>query len=194
MSALLFLVLHLFTLPTVPEALEAPADRALYLAQHYWDNTPLSDTLVNAYPDEFEAFLVDYLTIVPMLDDDQQTAALKPLFAVATPLLRRYLTEAGSPVANAELYQHALRGLVGGMRHVEAHMRYKPHCPACAETMEELDHSDIIRRCIEEQQLTLRVHSTSDEPRILLFAPSGQCLSDNISVQELETILQEIEP
>lgn len=189
----IILALRLFTLPTIPEAIEAPADRALYLAEHYWDNTPLSDTLVTNQPDEFEHFLVDYLTILPLLSQEQQDEALRPLFAIATPLLRRYLTGEDSPVAAPDLYRHALVSLVQDLPHIDVHFRFRRNCDTCIQMMEQLDRSSVIRSSQNMQRLILRIHQTSDEPRLLLHSPAGECLSNSITVAELETILQEMQ-
>lgn len=189
MNLVLLLLLQLFTLPTIPETIEVPEERAVYLAEHYWDNTPLSDTLVSRNAEEFEPFMVDYLTLLPLLDEDRQAAALSPLFAVATPLLRRYLTEEASPVYAPEVYQRALLALVSDMPQVEVHFRYRKNCETCRELMERVDRSEIMRRSIRDQHLVMRIHQTAGDPRLLLFRPSGECLSDNISMDEIEAIL-----
>lgn len=190
MTAALFLALHLFTLPTIPEAIEAPADRAVYLAEHYWDNTPLSDTLVSRHAEEFERFLVDYLTIVPLLDETKQSQVLRPLFTVATPLLRRYLADEASPVAAPSVYDRALRSLSEGIQQIELHFYYKEHCDACMQTMEQLDQSVIIRRNIDDQHLAIRLHQTEDDPKMIVCNTSGECIADNINISELEKMLQ----
>lgn len=188
----IFLVLRLFTLPTIPETITASADRALYLAEHYWDDTPLSDSLINEHPEEFEQFLADYLTILPLLTTEQQDSLLRPLFAIATPQLRQYLTEEQSPVSNPAIYQHALCSLVRGLSQIEALFKYKHNCEVCLETMELIDKSDIIRRSQSDQNLVLRMLQTSEEPQLLLFAPDGTCLSNDILVSELEQLLLEL--
>lgn len=189
----IILALRLFTLPTIPEAIEAPADRALFLAEHYWDETPLTDTLVTEHAEEFEHFLADYLSILPLLNEEQQNQALKPLFAIATPLLRQYLTDEESPVAAPYIYHHALRSLVNGLQQIEAHFRFRRNCETCIELMERLDRSELIRSSQNQQLLILRIHQTSDDPRLLLFTPAGECLSNSITVAELEAIMQEMQ-
>lgn len=188
----IFLTLQLFTLPTIPEAITASADRALYLAEHYWDNTPLSDTLINEHPEEFEQFLADYLTILPLLSAEQQASLLRPLFAIATPLLRQYLTEEQSPVFHPDIYRHALCSLVKGLPRVEALFRYRHNCEACLETMERIDKSDIIRRSQSLNRLTLRMQPTSEDPQLQLYTPDGGCLANDITVPELEQLLLEL--
>lgn len=188
----IFLTLQLFTLPTIPEAITASADRALYLAEHYWDNTPLSDTLVNEHPEEFEQFLADYLTILPLLSAEQQASLLRPLFAIATPQLRRYLAEEQSPVSNPDIYRHALCSLVRGLPQLEVHLIYRHNCDACLKTMELIDKSDIVRRSQSNNQLTLRMLPTSGDPQLKLYAPDGTCLANDISVPDLELLLLEL--
>ncbi len=186
----LILALHLFTLPTIPEAIVAPVDRAAYLAEHYWDNTPLSDTLVSNHTEDFERFLVDYLTIVPLLDEQRQSQVLKPLFAVATPMLRRYLADEASPVSAPYVYDRALRNLTEGLQRVELHFYYKENCDACMQTMDQLDQSVIIRRNIDDQHLIIRLHQTEDDPKMIVCNTSGECIADNINISELEKMLQ----
>lgn len=191
MSAFLHIILamRLFTLPTIPEAITASADRALYLAEHYWDDTPLSATLLEEHPEEFEQFLADYLTILPLLTPEQQDSLLRPLFAIATPLLRQYLTEEQSPVFHPDIYRHALCSLVKGLPRVEVLFRYRHNCEACLETMELIDKSDIIRRSQSLNRLTLRMQPTSEDPQLQLYTPDGGCLANDISVPELERLL-----
>lgn len=194
MSAFLHIILamRLFTLPTIPEAITASADRALYLAEHYWDDTPLSADLTTEHPEEFEQFLADYLTILPLLTPEQQDSLLRPLFAIATPLLRQYLTEEQSPVSNPDIYRHALCSLVRGLPQLEVHLIYRHNCDACLKTMELIDKSDIIRRSQSNNQLTLRMLPTSDDPQLRLYAPDGSCLANDITVPEFEQLLLEL--
>lgn len=194
MSAFLHIILamRLFTLPTIPEAITASADRALYLAEHYWDDTPLSADLTTEHPEQFEQFLADYLTILPLLTPEQQDSLLRPLFAIATPLLRQYLTEEQSPVSNPDIYRHALCSLVRGLPQLEVHLIYRHNCDACLKTMELIDKSDIIRRSQSNNQLTLRMLPTSDDPQLRLYAPDGSCLANDITVPEFEQLLLEL--
>lgn len=194
MSAFLHIILamRLFTLPTIPEAITDSADRALYLAEHYWDDTPLSADLTTEHPEQFEQFLADYLTILPLLTPEQQDSLLRPLFAIATPLLRQYLTEEQSPVFHPDIYRHALCSLVKGLPRVEALFRYRHNCDACLKTMELIDKSDIVRRSQSNDQLTLRMLPTSGDPQLKLYAPDGTYLANDISVPDLELLLLEL--
>lgn len=186
------MALRLFTLPTIPEALTASADRAQYLAEHYWDNTPLSVSLIDEHPQEFEQFLVDYLSILPIVNPELQPSLLNPLFTIATPQLRKYLTEAQSPVANPDIYRASLLSLVEGQSRIEAHFRYRQKCEVCLETMEQIDKSEIIRRAQDSQKLILRIEQTTEEPQLRLFSSDGTCLANDINVNELELLLQEL--
>lgn len=199
----LLLAIQIFTLPTIPEALEAPADRALFLAEHYWDNTPLSDTLINEHAEEYEQFLVDYLSILPLLDTDKQTQLLRPFFAYSAPLLRQYLCHKDSPIFNQEMYDRCLLSFAqNNSSQQESHRSYQPSeytllfyyqdgCKACQDTMEELDRSSIITQSIEKNWLKIQLRKTTYNPHLELLDDHENILLNDISVEELEMIFQQ---
>ena len=54
-----------FRLPDVPETLRDPADRADYLALHYWDCFDFADTALLSCPEITEQAFVDFLSVLP---------------------------------------------------------------------------------------------------------------------------------
>lgn len=183
------LSLSIFTLPTVPEALETPEDRALYLAEHYWDNTLLSDTLIENHPEEYEQFLVDFLSILPIIEPDKRNELLAPLFAYSTPLLRSYLCNKESPVFDDSIYNNVLNYLSDKNEKLCLEFHYKENCDACESTLEQMDISPIFQKSIAEKRLSIHIIKTSNEPNLILKNTKEEVLSTHLKIEEIEKIL-----
>ena len=54
-----------FRLPEVPVFLTDPAERAAYLAVHYWDYFNFADTTLISRPEITEQAFVDFISILP---------------------------------------------------------------------------------------------------------------------------------
>ena len=102
-------------LPTIPDSLTNPKDRADYLITHYWDNFNFMDTIYESLPIE-QAF-VDYIYILPhasditkarnsltelMLNTNKKKTGKTSLYFLS--LFEKYLYEITSPVQNDEYY------------------------------------------------------------------------------------------
>ena len=118
-----------FELVTVPSLLQTPADRADWLALHYWDRFDFTDTTDIRSTQFFEQALSDYLYILQQASPAQQAEGLKALLrkaetgyrpnsASASPkptlqktllnrldeLLEEYLAFSYSPMQDNEMY------------------------------------------------------------------------------------------
>ena len=106
-----------FRLPDVPAALTEPAERADYLALHYWDRFDFADTTLVRRPEITEQAFADFVCILPYAP--RAGAAVDSLFARAEvakgmfchfmELGDKYLDEPASPLYNEELYALFLR-------------------------------------------------------------------------------------
>ncbi len=101
-----------FPLPEVPSRLTTPADRANYLALHYWDNYDFTDEMLIGNEDISEQGFFNFISIMPNVT--QQQVAFDRLANAITrnkkmlnyflDLADKYLAEPHSPVYNEELY------------------------------------------------------------------------------------------
>lgn len=102
-----------FELPTVPEDIQTPAGRGVYVARHYWDNFDFADTTLISDTMTEQAF-VDFVVVLPvvsrqaavdginvMLDKARGDSAV---FSHFTELYDKYLYDPNSPFRNEELY------------------------------------------------------------------------------------------
>lgn len=106
-----------FRLPDVPAALTEPAERADYLALHYWDRFDFVDTTLVRRPEITEQAFADFVCILPYAP--RAGAAVDSLFARAEvakgmfchfmELGDKYLDEPASPLYNEVLYALFLR-------------------------------------------------------------------------------------
>ncbi len=114
-----------FSMPSVPTHI-APAERLGYLAEHYWDNYNLSDSLLLANRDVTDGAFASYLWVLQQLQGDsvalarsverllsRSLAAESTAFDRFTTLFEDYLYNANSPFLNEELYIPVLRYVVG---------------------------------------------------------------------------------
>lgn len=101
-----------FRLPDVPATLREPADRADYLAVHYWDHFDFADTVLIGRPEISEQAFVDFLSVLPYTRN--AAAAVDTLYTRASAentalyyfieLGDKYLYEPNSPMHDEELY------------------------------------------------------------------------------------------
>lgn len=101
-------------LPEVPSSLTEPADRACWLAVHYWDRLDFADTSLSLDTAFMEQSFANFTTVMAMTGDSVRFAAVTALMdrAAAVPAARdfladiagRYLYDPGSPVYNEDLY------------------------------------------------------------------------------------------
>lgn len=99
------------------EALRDPADRADYLALHYWDCFDFADTALLSCPEITEQAFVDFLSVLPHARE--AAAAVDTLYSRAAVrsealycfigLGDKYLYEPNSPMCDEELYILVLR-------------------------------------------------------------------------------------
>lgn len=121
-------------LPVVPPTLKKPADRAIYIIDHFWDGLDFSDTAVSRDARLIEQSFADYTSLFPVVNDS--TARLQSAVdrlvraseadSVAAAGLREiaeiYLYDVVSPLHNDDYYRFYLNsfiksdGLDDGMR------------------------------------------------------------------------------
>ena len=103
-----------FPMPTIPQTITEPADRAKYLGEHYWDNVDFA-TISDA---ALEEGVVELITLFPLYDD----AALTKVWEVAVgraeatkgglqrllTLCDKYLYGVSSPMYNEDAYRSLL--------------------------------------------------------------------------------------
>lgn len=188
----LLLAIDLFTLPAIPEALQAPADRLVYMAEHYWDHTPLSSELIEQHQDQYEQYLVDFLSLLPMLDAQRQADLLRPILAYSAPLIRQYLCKPDSPIYAPEVYQNALRSFQKLHPTYVLRFDYRDDCDTCHEIQQQLDKSSLIADAIAQGKLQIKASRTELTPLLSLTTPLGEALVSEIKIDELETILREV--
>jgi len=113
-----------FRLPDVPATLREPADRADYLAVHYWDHFDFADTVLIGRPEISEQAFVDFLSVLPYTRN--AAAAVDTLYTRASAentalyyfikLGDKYLYEPNSPMHDEELYILVLQSLIDNPR------------------------------------------------------------------------------
>ncbi len=111
-----------FDLPEIPQAIGCPEDRALYLAQHYWDNFNFAEDAWNIYPGIAEQALVDYIDLLNIIQPQDALLCIsdmiqyaekgKATFKLFGNLCEKYLYKADSPFWSEELYIPVLECLI----------------------------------------------------------------------------------
>lgn len=121
-------------LPVVPQTLTKPADRAIYIIDHFWDGLDFADTTMSRDARLIEQSFADYTSLFPVVNDS--TARLQSAVdrlvraseadSVAAAGLREiaeiYLYDVVSPLHNDDYYRFYLNsfiksdGLDDGMR------------------------------------------------------------------------------
>lgn len=121
-------------LPVVPQTLTKPADRAIYIIDHFWDGLDFADTTMSRDTRLIEQSFADYTSLFPVVNDSTarlQSAVNRLVSAseadgVAAAGLREiaeiYLYDVVSPMHNDDYYRFYLNsfinsdGLDDGMR------------------------------------------------------------------------------
>ncbi len=103
---------RVFPLPDVPKTLVTPADRANYLALHYWDNYDFSDNSLIGDEDISEQGFSNFISIMPYVSEKEsafkvlaqkmsKNAKMGDYFMA---IAQKYLAEPLSPVYDESLY------------------------------------------------------------------------------------------
>ena len=110
-----------FVRPTVPVVLTGEAERAGYLALHWWDKFSFEDTTLIHRPDVAEQAFADFLVALQLAGEEQADEAVKRFLSGAEReatgrmyeyflgLSEHYLYEPNSPMRNEDTYLHFLR-------------------------------------------------------------------------------------
>lgn len=194
-----------FSLPSVPDVLRTPSERAAYLIEHYWDHTPLDDTLVTHQTKRLEQYWVDYVNILQYAQDSTlvakslyrlvSTAALSADSTVLpqiVQLARHYIFDPDSPVRQTEdLYLPVLEAALNA--------RNADNSPLLP-----LDERE---RCLLDQRMALKnregtlaanfiyqlpdgrtstLHSTKTSPLLLLLFYDPDCEHCMETIEELQ--------
>lgn len=101
-----------FPLPEVPQMLASPADRANYLAIHYWDRFDFKDNSLIDRPEITEQGFANFISIMPYVTEKKEAFAVFAQRMAANPKMsvhllevsERYLFDNFSPVYDEELY------------------------------------------------------------------------------------------
>jgi hypothetical protein len=105
-----------FAMPSIPEAITEPSERANYLVSHYWDSFDFTDTSYIHFPDITEQALVEYIYIFPQADkkvvnqsihnflSNAETKDSGQMYTYFLNLFDKYLYDPNSPFRNEEYY------------------------------------------------------------------------------------------
>lgn len=101
-----------FPLPEVPSVLVSPADRANYLAAHYWDRFDFKDNALIGKPEITEQGFANFISIMPHVSEKKEAFAAFAQRMTTNPKMmehllevsERYLFDNFSPVYDEELY------------------------------------------------------------------------------------------
>lgn len=101
-----------FPLPEVPSMLVTPADRANYLAAHYWDRFDFKDNSLIGKPEITEQGFANFISIMPYVSEKKEAFAVFARRMTENPKMMEYLLEVSerylfdnfSPVYDEELY------------------------------------------------------------------------------------------
>ena len=109
-----------FVLPAIPETITDVPGRASYLALHWWDKFEFTDTLCMHLPEVTEQAFVDFIDILPSVDEDCAGSAMNVLLNLSRleesgrvyryllKMSEDYLYDPNSPLRNEELYSLVL--------------------------------------------------------------------------------------
>ncbi len=108
-----------FPLPTIPSQLTKPAERANYLALHYWDLYNFEDLSLIGNEDISEQGFCNYISIMPHVTQKKEAFDLliskldtkTKMLDYFIDLAQKYLTDPQSPVYDEELYILMLESL-----------------------------------------------------------------------------------
>lgn len=101
-----------FPLPEVPQMLATPADRANYLAIHYWDRFDFKDHSLISKPEITEQGFANFISIMPYVTQKKEAFAVfaqrmagdSKMLVHLLEVSERYLFDNFSPVYDEELY------------------------------------------------------------------------------------------
>lgn len=127
-----------FQMIEVPEILDNPDDRALYIARNYWRNFDFTDTSLIDRPEITEQAFADYVNIIGHMNAETADASIKTtlskaeadtaMYAHFLKLFEKYLYDPNSPMRNETLYITVLQVAIGSPKTSEAEktrMRYR---------------------------------------------------------------------
>lgn len=111
-----------FEMVSVPGIITDPAERADYLAKHYWDKFDFTDTTTIHLPDVTEQAMSNFLDVMKYVKPETASASIKgmlnkaeadsTMYAYMTGLYEKYLYDPNSPLRNEELYIYVLQAMV----------------------------------------------------------------------------------
>lgn len=104
-----------FPFPHIPDLIIKPQQRASWLICHYWDNIDFSDDNIISDTVFIEQAFVNFLSIFPIIESDEdialgvklllQKAEIKyRVYEIVISLAEKYLFELDSPLMNEEFY------------------------------------------------------------------------------------------
>ena len=110
-----------FRLPEVPVMLTDPEQRAVYVANHYWEHFDFRDTVYIHLPDITEQAAVNFMDLLPRVPQEEALNSLKTLMekASAEPrmlyhfweTLYRYWHDPNSPMKNEDMFILLCKGV-----------------------------------------------------------------------------------
>lgn len=108
-----------FVLPTIPESINTPTERANYLTQHYWDNLDMSNQAV-VESNATQLAFANFISVLPYCDAPGKAFATlwlksypyRDAFYHMLHLAELYLYDVSSPQRNEELYIEALEAII----------------------------------------------------------------------------------
>jgi thioredoxin-related protein len=103
-----------FQLPEVPIMLNTPEQRAVYVAEHYWDHFDFADTAYIHLPDITEQAIVNFMDLMGHVPSEVESLALRTLYQKTAPhspmlwyfweTMSRYWHDPNSPMKNEEKF------------------------------------------------------------------------------------------
>jgi hypothetical protein len=109
-------------MPVVPSNLTDPHSRAVYVINHFWDNLEFSDTARSLNDDFMEQSFANFLTVFPLVSEDEAATAVEHLLTKARvdtaaysrlrDIARKYLYHPNSPMLNEDYYALFLPPLI----------------------------------------------------------------------------------
>ena len=123
-----------FQFPEIPVMLTDPDQRAIFVANHYWDHFDFCDTIYIHLPDITDQAAVDYMDLLQRIHQDDALEALKGFVEKASAngrmmeymwnLLSRYWHDPNSPMKNEDLFILLCKSVEQNTR-VKEHLREK---------------------------------------------------------------------
>lgn len=111
-----------FEMPQIPAVLTNPADRAVFLADHYWDKFDFSDTTYCSVPEITEQAFVNFIDLLDHIPARNVEFSIKSMlkkaesdsvmYAYFVKLYGEYLYNTDSPMRNEEYYIPVLESLL----------------------------------------------------------------------------------